>query len=254
MSLPDLIYGSENMRYGLISDIHGNLEALEAALGDLAKERIDEYLCIGDIVGYGANPRECIKIVRELELKALIAGNHEWGVLGFLDIDYFNEYAREAILWTKNILNHHETDYLKSFKLSWSEGCMTLVHGSLEEPQEFYYIFDPKDADKTLKLQKTQLCFVGHSHMPGIFYSDGKVANRVNSLKTRIEADKRYVINIGSIGQPRDGDPRASFAVYDEDEGIVEIKRVPYDIERAQAKILATGLPTTLALRLAEGH
>ena len=135
------------MRYGLISDIHGNLEALEAALAKLAKERIDGYLCIGDIVGYGANPKECVRIIEELEPKALIAGNHEWGVLGSLDIDYFSEYARLAVLWTKSILDDHEKDYLKSFKLSWAKDNITLVHGSLEEPEEFYYIFDSGDAD-----------------------------------------------------------------------------------------------------------
>ena len=128
------------MRYGLISDIHGNLEALEAALGELAKERIDEYLCIGDIVGYGANPKECIKIVRELKPKALIAGNHEWGILGFLNPDYFNEYAREAIRWTKNVLSLRELEYLKSFKLTWVDKKITLVHGSLDEPEEFNFI------------------------------------------------------------------------------------------------------------------
>ena len=242
------------MRYGLIADIHGNLEALKAVLSDLKKERIDSYLCLGDIIGYGANPKECIDIVRQLDPKALIAGNHEWGVLGSLGIDYFSESARVAVLWAKDVLGDHEKSYLESFKLSCTEKNMTLVHGSLEEPGKFYYIFDSDDADKTLKLQKTQLCFVGHSHVPGIFYSDGSTAKGVNGSEICVEADKRYVINIGSIGQPRDGDPRASFAVYDDASGMVEIKRAPYDIESAQRKILAAGLPASLALRLAEGH
>ena len=242
------------MRYGLISDIHGNLEALEAVLETLAKEGVDAYLCMGDIVGYGANPKECIKKVRSIEPKVLIAGNHEWGTLGLLELDYFSELARQAVIWTKGILNADELEYLGSFKLLAADKKLTLVHGSLEEPEEFNYVFDSNDAGGTFRLLKTQLCFVGHSHVPGIFYFDGKVPGAINDVKAKIGPGKKYVINIGSIGQPRDGDPRASFAIYDEDKKTVEIKRVAYDIEKAQTKILAAGLPKRLASRLAEGR
>lgn len=242
------------MRYGLISDIHGNLEALNAVLKDLEKERIDTYLCVGDIVGYGANPKECIEIVRSLKPEVLIAGNHEWGVLGFLDLDYFNQYAREAVIWTKRILSHAEMEYLKSFKLTSIDKNITLVHGSLDEPKEFYYVFKSEDADPTLNIQKTLVSFVGHSHFPGIFRSDGGRSVEVDGMNTKIEPDKKYLINIGSIGQPRDGDPRAAFGIYDEGAGTVEIRRVDYNIEAAQSKILAAGLPPQFALRLALGN
>ena len=242
------------MRYGLIADIHGNLEAFEAVLEALAKERIDTYLCIGDVVGYGANPKECIKKVRSLEPKALVAGNHEWGALGSLGLDYFSELACQAIIWTKSVLSGDELEYLGSFKLLAADKKLTLVHGSLEEPKEFLYIFDSNDARGTFGLLKTQLCFVGHSHIPGIFYCDGKTPGTINGMKAKIEPGKKYIINIGSIGQPRDGDPRASFAVYDEDSSAVEIKRVAYDVEKAKTKILAAGLPKRLASRLAEGR
>ena len=242
------------MRYGLISDIHSNLEALNAVLEALAEERIDAYICVGDIVGYGANPEECVKIVRSLKPEILIAGNHEWGTLGSLDLDYFNEYAVEAITWTKGILGESELRYLKSFELVKEIKDITLVHGSLDEPSEFHYIFDAADAGKTLRLSKTRLSIVGHSHIPGIFYCDGKMPKIVKGFKAKIEPDKKYVVNIGSIGQPRDGDPRASFAIYDEDAATIEIKRVRYNIEEAQAKILAAGLPAWLASRLAEGR
>lgn len=242
------------MKYGLISDIHGNLEALKAVLGALAEEDPDAYLCIGDIVGYGANPKECIEIVRSLKPEVSIAGNHEWGVLGSLDLDYFSEYAREAINWTKNILSPGEIKYFKSLQLVGSGKNMTLVHGSLEDPKEFYYIFDAAGAEGTIKLLKTQLCFVGHSHVPGIFCFDGRIFSAIGGFRAKLAPDKKYVINIGSVGQPRDGDPRASFAVYDESEGSVEIRRVSYDIEEAQRKILRAGLPMSLASRLSEGH
>ena len=242
------------MRYGLISDIHGNLEALEAVLNVLGKERTDAYLCIGDIVGYGADPKECIKIVRALKPRMLIAGNHEWGLLGLLCLDFFNEYAAEAITWTRSALGVGELEYLRSFKLSSSDGEMTLVHGTLDEPAEFRYILDTSDADRTLRLLKTTLCFIGHSHVPGIFAFDGRISGRVRGSRVKMEPGKKYVVNIGSIGQPRDGDPRASFAVYDEEDKTVEIKRVSYNIEEAQAKILAAGLPEPLALRLAKGQ
>ena len=242
------------MRYALISDIHGNLEALEAVINVLGTERIGAYLCIGDVVGYGANPKECIEIVRSLKPEVLIAGNHERGALGFLDIEYFNENAQEAVAWTKKILKSADLDYLKSFDLVRSIKNMTLVHGSLEAPEKFYYIFNKDDASGTLRLSRTQLCFVGHSHVAGIFRFDGNAPVEVNSFKTAIEPDMKYVINIGSVGQPRDGDPRASFAIYDEEAAIMEIRRVRYNIEAASAKIMAAGLPPRFASRLAVGH
>ena len=242
------------MRYGLISDIHSNLEALNAVLASAAKERLDEYLCIGDIVGYGANPKECVEKVRKLQPKSSVAGNHDWGTLGLLDLDYFNEEARDAIVWTRDVIGKPETDYLKRLELVWSGGKITLVHGSLEEPQEFHYIHDVKDAGKTFRLSRTALCFVGHSHITGIFCNDGRSFGTVKGASVRIEAGKKYVVNIGSVGQPRDGDPRASYAIYDEDAGAVEIRRVSYDVAKAQRKILKAGLPALLASRLAEGH
>ena len=242
------------MRYGLISDIHGNLEALDAVLKDLERERIDEYICVGDIVGYGANPRECIEAVKLLDPKILIAGNHEWGVLGLVGIDYFSEDAAAGIVWTKRVLEKGELDYMRSFKLSGSIEDFTLVHGSLDEPAKFNYISDNSDAYKTMKLSRTPLCFVGHTHVPGIFYADEHRVARSPDFSVNLDRSRKYLINIGSIGQPRDGDPRASFAIYDTKAGSVEIKRSAYDIGQAQGKILKAGLPPRLAERLAEGR
>ena len=242
------------MRYGIISDIHGNLEALQAALDDLSKERIDKYLCIGDVVGYGADPNTCIRLVKSLDPAVLIAGNHEWGVAGLLGLEYFTEIAGAAIVWTKSALGRDEIEYLSSFKLAHEADKFTLVHGTIESPEKFYYMMTSDDARKNMELTKTPLCFVGHTHVPGIFYSyDGKVGYAPGP-KVNIDRDKKYMINIGSIGQPRDSDPRACYAVYDDGEETVEIRRSSYDIASAQAKILKAGLPKSLALRLALGR
>lgn len=241
------------MRYGLISDIHGNIEAFQAVLDAISKDSVDDYLCIGDVVGYGADPQSCISLVRSLEPKILIAGNHEWGVLGLLDLEYFTETAKEAILWTKGALNQDELDYLKSFRLVYEGEAFTLVHGSLESPGEFNYIFNSGDAYFTMRLQKTSVCFIGHTHRPGIFcYDNGSITYRMES-ELKVEKEKRYIVNIGSVGQPRDGDPRASYAIYDDEEKTIDIRRVEYDIKTARDKILKTSLPAKLAYRLAIG-
>lgn len=242
------------MRYAVISDIHSNLEAFKAALDVLGGERIDSYLFVGDVIGYGADPKECIKLLRSLNPSIAIAGNHEWGVLEKMDISYFNESAQDTILWTRKILDKDEIEYLRSFSLIYEDEKMTLVHGTLNMPDEFYYIFDVEDAYVTISQMKNTLCFVGHSHVPGIFASnDGKV-EYLESTNIRIDPERRYVINVGSIGQPRDGDPRASFAIYDDEENTLEIRRAEYDVKKAQEKILNAGLPPKLAYRLSEGR
>ncbi|MFH0763630.1 MAG: metallophosphoesterase family protein [Candidatus Omnitrophota bacterium] len=242
------------MRYALISDIHGNLEALRAVLAELSRQRIDEYLCIGDVVGYGADPSRCVDMVRSLKPKALIAGNHECGVTGFLGLDYFSEYAAAGIVWTKNILSPPEIEYLKSFKLVYEGDDFVLVHSGLAEPEKFPYIVDSDDASRTMKLAKKPLTFIGHTHAAEIYYSDKEKARQTIEPRILIESGKLYVVNVGSVGQPRDMDPRASFAIYDSDKRTVEIRRVVYDIEKAKAKILKAGLPEMLALRLSEGR
>ncbi len=242
------------MRYAIISDIHGNMEALRAVLDALSREGIDAYLSIGDLVGYGADPKECIELLRSLDPQVLIAGNHEWGVLGMANMENFNDLARDAVLWSRNILDKKEIEYLKSFRLAYEDEKITLVHGTLNMPEEFYYIFDSDDACVTISQMKNYLCFVGHTHVPAIFSSDNNKVDYLEGPKIRVDSERRYVINSGSVGQPRDGDPRASYAIYDDEEPTVEIKRVEYDVKKAQEKILRAGLPARLAYRLSEGR
>ncbi|MFA6141699.1 MAG: metallophosphoesterase family protein [Candidatus Omnitrophota bacterium] len=241
------------MRYAFLSDIHGNIEALEAVVDEFSKHEIDECLCLGDIVGYGADPKECIRTVQFLKPRVCVAGNHEWGVTGQLGLNYFNENARMALEWTLKALDGSEIEYLKSFPLVYNNDEFTVVHGSLERPEEFSYVMDKEDATPTLKLMKTEICFLGHSHVAGIYYSDAGNIARFKGTKLRLKRGRRYVINVGSIGQPRDFDPRASFAIYDTDKNIAEIIRVDYNIKAAQGKILSAGLPARLASRLSDG-
>lgn len=242
------------MRYAVLGDIHGNLEAFKAVLYALSTERIDTYLSVGDVIGYGADPKECIKLLKSLKPEVLIAGNHEWGVLGLKEEGYFNELARDAVLWTKKNIDDDEIEYLKSFSLLYEDERMSLVHGTLYMPEEFYYIFDTEDAYVTISRMKSPLCFVGHTHIPAIFSSDHGKVEYIDSQKIRVDYEKRYVINTGSVGQPRDGDPRASYIIYDDEEATVEMKRIEYDIKKAKDKILKAGLPSRLANRLTEGR
>ncbi|MFA4981664.1 MAG: metallophosphoesterase family protein [Candidatus Omnitrophota bacterium] len=241
------------MRYALISDIHGNLEAFRAVLEALSKEKIDEFLFIGDVVGYGADPKECLKLLRSIRPKILISGNHEWGVLGLLDESYFNDYVAKAVAWTKSVLDGDELDYLRSFDVVHEDGSFALVHGSLYNPAGFNYIWDSKQASAVMKIMKAPICFAAHTHVAGIFYTDKGRMEFVSNSKKAVRGEK-YIVNAGSIGQPRDGDPRASFVIYDTESAVFEIRRVPYDIKSAQVKILKAGLPTMLADRLAEGR
>ena len=241
------------MRYGLISDIHGNLEAFQAVLDALSKERIDEYLSIGDVVGYGADPGACMRLIKSIKPQALIAGNHDWGVVGLTDIGYFNDMARAAVIWTRGVLGRDELDYLKTFRLVYERGDIILVHGTLVQPENFSYMLSAYDAYSTMEAMKACLCFVGHSHVPGIFYLQDDRAMPARPSRFKIDRRKKYVVNVGSIGQPRDYDPRASYCVYDDEECTVEIKRIEYDIKRAQGKILKAGLPQELAFRLSRG-
>lgn len=241
------------MRYAIISDIHSNLEALQAVAAALSKESVDAYLCLGDIVGYGSDPSECIKLVRSLKPRASIAGNHEWGVLGLTSLDNFSEDARDAINWTRSAIGPAEKRYLKLFGVIHEDKVFTLVHGSPEDPKSFKYILNIGDAYDAMLSMKNNLCFVGHSHAAGIFYSDGDIMRYSKGPAIGVKGGERYIINVGSVGQPRDGDPRAAFCIYDSKENSVEIRRVQYDVKTAQDKILKAGLPVRLACRLSEG-
>lgn len=242
------------MRYGIFSDVHANLEALEAALADYQKEKIDEYLCIGDVVGYAANPRECIEKVKRAA-EVTVAGNHDWASIDLFPADYFNPLAKEAVSWTQGNLQAGNRKFLESLQLVFKNTDLTLVHGTLESPEDFSYLMDSYAASRTFALLQTPVCFVGHSHVPGVFIRDKN--NRISYQQEAtviLEEDKKYIFNVGSVGQPRDDNPDAAYCVYDADNRRVQIKRIKYDIQTARKKIIEAGLPKFLGDRLLLGR
>lgn len=241
------------MRYAIFSDIHSNLEALEAVFRAYENEGIDKYLCVGDIVGYAANPKECIEFIRNNKITA-IAGNHDWAVAGRFDLEWFNDSTKEAVVWTQKILDRQETAYLFNFEIIYSEDEFSAVHSSLNKPEEFHYLTEKEEVNKTFSLFSKQILFVGHTHKPGVFImSDDDIEYR-KIERIKLYDYKKYIVNIGSVGQPRDRDNRACFCIYDSQENTIEIKRIPYDIKSTQTKIINAGLPAFFSARLATGR
>jgi len=240
------------VRYAIISDVHSNLEALEAVLGALEAENIDTYLSTGDIVGYGADPGPCIERIRALD-PHIVAGNHDWAVAGTLNLDFFNSYAREAIEWTRGRLNGTDVEWLRNLRLVKKVGKVTLVHATLHNPENFDYLLTAYDAHLSLEVLDTPICFVGHSHVPVTFAQNGTVTFSFAS-EIDLEGVHRAIVNAGSVGQPRDGNPHASFGIYDSEKNVVQVRRIPYDVGTATKKIVAAGLPPVLAERLWVGR
>ncbi len=238
------------MKTIIISDIHGNLEALNRALEYIDKlEGEKRVVCLGDIVGYGPDPAECFNIVTSLTDKVCL-GNHEDAVL---DTDYdhqINMYAREAIRWTREILNEEIKDAIEKLPLKIAEKNVLYVHASPDDPMLWKYITNYGNAYSSLIEMKHSLCFVGHSHIPGV-YCYQKTARE--GKKVALSNKDRTIVNVGSVGQPRDGSPMLSFAVFDDDNWNVEIIRLEYDYHKTMAKIDKANLPFHLAERLAKG-
>ena len=251
------------MRYAILSDIHSNLEALTAVLETLAMKRVDRYLCLGDIVGYGADPGACLSRLQDCEA-VMVAGNHELGCLGKLELDWFNEAARAAVLWTRDRLGFSELDSLRRLPLTQTLDAFTLVHGTLKQPARFEYLVEAGQAIDSLTKCRTPLCLVGHTHLPCFIEYDGAQRRLLRVLASPAELGEvtfrpeaqttRVLLNPGSVGQPRDGDPRAGAAIVDTEGGRVEFLRIAYDVATAQRKIHQAGLPAFLAERLAVGR
>lgn len=245
------------MRYAIISDIHGNHQALGAVRQSLKKEQADEVICLGDIVGYGGDPGLCLKETMEL-CRTVVAGNHDHGVAGRLDMAFFNASARKAVEWTAGVLNPGEKKLLYDLPLikkeSLPDRLFVAVHSAPEQPQEWRYVLSIDEAEYQFEHFTQPLCFIGHSHQPMFWQlGPGGECSAVGREYLRLEPGNRYMINVGSVGQPRDGDPRASYAVYDSQRRELIIRRVEYDIAQAQNSILKAGLPARLAERLAQG-
>lgn len=233
------------MRYAVISDIHSNREALSRALDLIDGMQVDEIVCLGDIVGYGANPSECLALVRE-RTSLITLGNHDHAVNDPKAKYDFNTFARSAIRWTVAKMTIEEKSILRSLPFSISLDQFHFVHATPHQPEQWDYIFSAFEARLYERAFHERVCFVGHSHVPGIYSMNPKVLS--------YNSTGRFIINVGSIGQPRDGDPRLSYGIVDTVAGTYENFRLEYDVETAAAKILDAGLPKSLAERLFIGR
>jgi diadenosine tetraphosphatase ApaH/serine/threonine PP2A family protein phosphatase len=240
------------VRYAILSDIHGNLEALRAVLADAAG-RADAVLCLGDTVGYGADPLPCVELVAE-RAQAIVGGNHEYAVTGRMDLRWFNRHARVAAEWTAERLDDDHRAWLGALPLVCEIADATLVHASPVQPDDWDYLVSAEDGFRAFAAFSTRWCFVGHSHLPAAWsLGSSGPDHKAGAQTVQQEQGRRYIVNVGSVGQPRDHDPRAAYAVWDAEAGHVSIRRVTYDHAAARAKILAAGLPRFLADRLAIG-
>jgi diadenosine tetraphosphatase ApaH/serine/threonine PP2A family protein phosphatase len=239
------------MRYLLISDIHSNLEALQATLDVADAFEPYQIMCLGDIVGYGADPAACIDLVGD-RANLILAGNHDLAVSDMVPFDEFNPVAREAIEWTRQVLSAEDKELLANLPLQYVDGDYCFTHASPIEPMKFRYIRTLEDVSEVFNHIGQKFCFVGHTHLPVLVRLDevtGKM-EIVRDTKVSIKDDHRYFVNVGSLGQPRDNNPDACMVLLDEEDGSIEFLRVPYDIASSQEKILSEGLPSYLAERL----
>jgi len=239
------------MKYAILGDIHANLEALEAVLADAEKEKVTHYACVGDVVGYAANPRECLAIIRQMDCP-VVKGNHDEYASVDDECTNFRPMAADAIRWTRKELNEEERAWLKGLKFVRFVESFTIVHATLDMPQKWGYVMDKLAAASSFSYQNTAVCFYGHTHQPCAFIRDGIVKGG-QFERLRVEPGKKYLINVGSIGQPRDGNPLSAYVIYDMISNQITLKRLPYDIKTTQKKILAAGLPDKCATRLEIG-
>ena len=240
------------MRFAILSDLHANLEATQAVLADARERECTEFICLGDVVGYNANPHECVEIVQKLECP-VVKGNHDEQASLEESSREFNALAEMAINWTRAQLTDADKTWLRELQLMRQVGDFTIVHATLDAPEQWGYVFNALDAAASFAQQQTTVCFFGHTHVAGAFVRDEGV-KRVRVDELRIDETKKYFINTGSVGQPRDGDWRAAYCIYDLDKNVVEQRRVKYDVATAQEKIIKAGLPSLLADRLRLGR
>ena len=241
--------------YAILGDIHANIDALNVVLEDARAQGATNFVSVGDVVGYNAAPAECIRIVRD-ELKCpVVRGNHDHYV-SYLDTSLadFHPLAAQVVEWTRSQLSEDDMQWLHDLPLQKPNMGFMLVHSTLDMPDRWGYVFDNQQAEANFNYQRTPLCFHGHTHVPIIYeYTPGGVVH-YEPCDFTIELGQKLFINVGSVGQPRDGDPRASYVIYDMDQRIVRFRRLEYDVAAAQARIRAAGLPDRCAERLGVGR
>jgi predicted phosphodiesterase len=219
--------GTFLVRYAIISDIHANLGALQSVLADIVAQKCTHVACLGDIVGYGANPKECLDIIRGMDIP-VVRGNHDDFIGNDYDPEWFNDASAESVSWTRAQLTAEDRKWLRTLDLVKIVANFTLVHSTLEKPQKWAYTFGNSDATVSFARQETPLCFYGHTHVPVAFVKDSSVRGGTFT-KFKIEPGKQYLINAGSVGQPRDGNPKPAYVIYDIDLQTIELRRVAFE-------------------------
>jgi predicted phosphodiesterase len=240
------------MKYAIIADIHGNLDAFQVVLEDIRAQNASHIVCLGDVVGYNAQPKECLDIIRQMNIPC-VKGNHDEYCSTDNHLEGFNPHAAEAVHWTRNQLTEADKHWLRDLKYTRMAANFTMVHATLDAPDRWGYVFDKLAAAASFPYQNTQMCFFGHTHVPVAFMRDTVVRGGTYS-KFKVDPSKKYFINVGAVGQPRDNNPKAAYVLYDMDAQTIELRRLEYDIASAQKKILDAGLPERLAERLAYGR
>ena len=239
--------------FAILGDIHANLEALNVVLDDCRALGVTDYLCTGDVVGYNACPHECMEIVRALDCPVVV-GNHDFYVSSRQNLDDFNPAAAAVVEWTRRQLSVEEIYWLKNLPFTHTQMGITLVHSTMDNPGNFGYVFDNLQAEANFLRQMTPVCFHGHTHCPMIYEKSMNGVYRIDAQDFKLPIGRKYFINVGSVGQPRDGDPRATYVIFDPKERTIRYRRLEYDIAAAQERIRKAGLPERLAERLAVGQ
>ncbi|MEI8062771.1 MAG: metallophosphoesterase family protein [Verrucomicrobiota bacterium] len=241
------------MKFAVLSDIHSNLEALQVVLDNAQKQKCTHFVCLGDIVGYGANPSECLELIRQLDCPTVM-GNHDEYCAAEVDLNGFNPLAAEAVKWTRNQLTEDQRTWLRTLKYTRQVHGFTIVHSTLDLPEKWAYVFDKLAAGASFNYQRTQVCFNGHTHVPVGFVRGPNGVQAGLYTRIKLEVGRKYFLNVGSIGQPRDRQTASSYVTFDLRENIIELHRLEYDVATTQKKIRAAGLPPSLADRLQLGR
>lgn len=237
------------MRYAILSDIHSNWEALETTAAYLKKEKVFEYYILGDTIGYGANPNECFQWMMQ-NAHRLVAGNHEIAMIDPKILEWFNPEAREAAIWTSSVLKEEYREKIREFNFLQINLFSTMAHGSPDKPREFRYLFSFEDARESFHWFETPICFVGHTHIPALFMESNEEVQPLRPGRYELARNERYILNPGSVGQPRERDRRLAFGIFDDKKWTFEIVRLEYDSQTAANKIRKVGLPACYADQL----
>ena len=229
------------MKYAVLGDVHANLEALMAVLSDARDQGCAYYVCVGDLVGYNANPRECLEIIRDMGIPC-VKGNHDEYSSTTDALENLNPRAASSILWTRQQLGETDKNWLRDLKYVRTVASFSIVHATLDAPHRWGYVFDKLAAAASFTYQTTSVCFYGHTHLPMAFVRDSLVRGGTYS-KFRVESGRKYFVNAGSVGEPRDGNSLATYTIYNLTECSIELRRVHYDVARTEAKVREAGLP-----------